>query len=592
MTNEVFSWNARQQQPGPGRRQAARTSSTRSRPGAPRRAPTRTVADDMFFVPALRGPGGGRSPPSTCCTTGSSRSTPRTPTRPRSSCCTTRRNFAAATYASKLYDFCACAELHAQPGRAGWPATRSAPSRPDKLALLNDATKWSTNIGHPGPANTAEGEVFNTFVIPNMFARAARGEQSAQQAVADGRERRSSRSSTSGAAQGLVGRARACNGGRRGPEPGQGVRRRAGSRAVDGIDLATEEGEYLVLLGPSGCGKTTLLRTIAGLEQPTVGRRAHRRPRRHRAAAAGPPGRDGVPELRALPAQDRATANIVFPLRAARMAPRTSATARRAGRPSCSASSTCSTASRASSPAASGSGWRWPGRWSASRRCSCSTSRCPTWTPSCGRSARDELKRFQEEIGTTTIYVTHDQVEAMGLGDRIAVLSRGRGPPGRTAGRGVRRPGRHVRRHVHRLAADEPRAARRRAGRLPARAPAARRGGRRRPTRCRSSCRRPGRVPLRRPARLRHGAAASASRPASWPGCRPRSTTPVAAGRGARRSRSPGDRLRFFDADTGRRTDRYGCDATCDGPGGAATTAPAGPRGASPTARARWPGSS
>jgi multiple sugar transport system ATP-binding protein len=48
-------------------------------------------------------------------------------------------------------------------------------------------------------------------------------------------------------------------------------------------------------------------------------------------------------------------------------------------------------------------------------------------------SARDELKRFQEEIGTTTVYVTHDQAEAMGLGDRIAVLSAGKvrqvGPP-------------------------------------------------------------------------------------------------------------------------------------------------------------------
>ena len=42
-------------------------------------------------------------------------------------------------------------------------------------------------------------------------------------------------------------------------------------RAVDGIDLTAKEGEFLVLLGPSGCGKTTLMRMIAGLEQPTAG---------------------------------------------------------------------------------------------------------------------------------------------------------------------------------------------------------------------------------------------------------------------------------------------------------------------------------
>jgi len=41
-------------------------------------------------------------------------------------------------------------------------------------------------------------------------------------------------------------------------------------------------------------------------------------------------------------------------------------------------------------------------------------------------SARDELKRFQKEVGVTTVYVTHDQSEAMGLGDRIAVMSGGR----------------------------------------------------------------------------------------------------------------------------------------------------------------------
>ena len=53
-----------------------------------------------------------------------------------------------------------------------------------------------------------------------------------------------------------------------------GSRRRYpdGTRAVNGIDLASSEGEFVVLLGPSGCGKTTTLRMIAGLELPTGGR--------------------------------------------------------------------------------------------------------------------------------------------------------------------------------------------------------------------------------------------------------------------------------------------------------------------------------
>jgi multiple sugar transport system ATP-binding protein len=41
-------------------------------------------------------------------------------------------------------------------------------------------------------------------------------------------------------------------------------------------------------------------------------------------------------------------------------------------------------------------------------------------------SARNEIKQFQQRVGTTTIYVTHDQIEAMGMGDRIAVINHGR----------------------------------------------------------------------------------------------------------------------------------------------------------------------
>src|ERR671922_2986763 len=194
--------------------------------------------------------------------------------------------------------------------------------------------------------------------------------------------------------------------------------------AVDGVDLATEEGEYLVLLGPSGCGKTTLLRTIAGLEEPTEGevliggRVVNELPPRARKIAM-------VFQSYALYPHKNVMQNIVFPLRAERL---DKAEQERKAR------------------------WavellgidhllpRKPRQLSGGERQRVALARALVREPhvflldeplsnldaKLRTSARDELKRFQQRVGTTTIYVTHDQTEAMGLGDRIAVLDHGK----------------------------------------------------------------------------------------------------------------------------------------------------------------------
>ncbi|MFZ5852563.1 MAG: ABC transporter ATP-binding protein [Actinomycetota bacterium] len=201
--------------------------------------------------------------------------------------------------------------------------------------------------------------------------------------------------------------------------------------AVDGVDIATREGEYLVLLGPSGCGKTTLLRTIAGLEQPTAGevliggQVVNELPPRARQIAM-------VFQSYALYPHKSVLGNIVFPLKAERM-----------DKPA---------REQKSRWAAELLGIdhlldRKPRQLSGGERQRVALARALVREPSVflldeplsnldaklRASARDELKRFQQQLGTTTIYVTHDQVEAMGLGDRIAVMYQGRvrqlGPP-------------------------------------------------------------------------------------------------------------------------------------------------------------------
>ena len=93
-------------------------------------------------------------------------------------------NMPSATYYSKLYDFPAYDGL--VPQLDGWLSKDPFGASPsDKLSVLKDSLSWTTNLGHPGPANTAIGEVNSTFIIPDMYAQAARGDKSPQQAVAD-----------------------------------------------------------------------------------------------------------------------------------------------------------------------------------------------------------------------------------------------------------------------------------------------------------------------------------------------------------------------------------------------------------------------
>lgn len=202
------------------------------------------------------------------------------------------------------------------------------------------------------------------------------------------------------------------------------VKRFEGGNAVDGIDLIVHEAEFLVLLGSSGSGKTTLLRMIAGLETPTSGdillddRIVTELPPRGRNMAM-------VFQSYALYPHLTVGRNIAFPLQAQGMARsaiqvKVDWAAKLFGIAHLLA--------------------RKPRQLSGGERQRVALARAVVREPGVFLldeplsnldaklriSARDELQQFQRRLATTTIYVTHDQVEALGLGDRIAILDHGR----------------------------------------------------------------------------------------------------------------------------------------------------------------------
>ena len=135
--------------------------------------------------------------------------------------------------------------------------------------------------------------------------------------------------------------------------------------------------------------------------------------------------------------------NVAFGLRV--RAPRQGRAAR-PGRPSCSSWSawpTAATATRTSSPAASSSGWRWPGRWRCAPQVLLLDEPLSALDAQVRVQLREEIRRIQLELGITTVFVTHDQDEALSVADRVGVL-RGRpagaGGRARTSSTSARRP--------------------------------------------------------------------------------------------------------------------------------------------------------
>ena len=247
--------------------------------------------------------------------------------------------------------------------------------------------------------------------------------------------------------------------------------------AVEDVDLSVPHGTFVCLLGPSGCGKTTLLRMIAGLEEPTAGRilidgdDITRLPTHQRDFGM-------VFQSLALFPHLTVGDNIAYPLRIRGVAE--GRAARRAST-SCWRSCICPaspTGRSRSFPAASASASRSPARWRCSPKLFLLDEPLSALDAKLREAMQVELRQLQQRLGITTIVVTHDQREAMTMADLVVVMGEGRIRQAGIAARDLPPPGRRLRRRLHRLDQPPRRRRRRRRRRLGAGA------GRSRASRC------------------------------------------------------------------------------------------------------------
>jgi multiple sugar transport system ATP-binding protein len=196
-----------------------------------------------------------------------------------------------------------------------------------------------------------------------------------------------------------------------------------GTKAVDSLDLEIADGEFVVLVGPSGCGKTSALRMVAGLEDITEGtvvigdRVVNRVPPKDRDIAM-------IFQNYALYPHMSAAGNMGFALRMRKM-PRTQIRER--------------VTSAAGVLGLLEALKKKPRTLSGGQRQRVAMGRAIVREPQAFLmdeplsnldaklrvEMRAEIARLQRDLGVTTIYVTHDQTEAMTLGDRVAVLRDG-----------------------------------------------------------------------------------------------------------------------------------------------------------------------